>query len=86
MKMLKTKTPTKDIGSQFGQDLFTFFNYFKYWPMNGKKGFYVDSGANGAVMFSNTYFYDKCLGWTGLCVEPMPVNSIYCFYEPPELM
>ena len=34
-------------GSQFGQDLFTFFNYFKYWPMEGRKGFYVDSGANG---------------------------------------
>ena len=24
-----------------------------------------------AVELSNTYFYDKCLGWSGLCVEPL---------------
>ena len=40
--------------------------------MNGKRGVYVDSGANSAVSLSNTYFYDKCLGWEGLCVEPLP--------------
>jgi len=57
--------------SQFEQDLFIFFNVFKYWPMTGRKGFYVDSGANHARTLSNTFFYDKCLGWQGLCVEPM---------------
>lgn len=23
---------------------------------------------------SNTYFFDKCLGWSGVCVEPQPAN------------
>jgi hypothetical protein len=36
----------------------------------GRKGFYVDSGANDAENLSNTFFFDKCLGWDGLCVEP----------------
>ena len=57
--------------SQFGQDMFMFFNIFKYWPMQGKKGFYVDSGANDARKLSNSFFFDVCLGWDGLCVEPM---------------
>ena len=55
--------------AQFQQDLFLFNNIFKYWPMEGKKGFYVDSGANDAVLISNSYFFDVCLGWDGLCVE-----------------
>lgn len=40
--------------------------------MQGRKGFYVDSGANDATHLSNTLFFDKCLGWSGLCVEPNP--------------
>ena len=58
--------------SQFGQDVLVFFNTFKYWPMLGRTGFYVDSGANDAVTISNTYFFDVCLGWEGVCVEPLP--------------
>jgi hypothetical protein len=57
--------------AQFGQDMFMFFNFFKYWPMQGKKGFYVDSGANDAMKLSNSFFFDVCLGWEGLCVEPL---------------
>lgn len=58
--------------SQFGQDMFLFFNLFLTWPMTGKRGVYVDSGANDAKELSNTFFFDKCLGWKGLCVEPLP--------------
>lgn len=57
---------------QFAQDTFVFFNLFKFWPARGKVGFYVDSGANSPQELSNTFFFDKCLGWKGLCVEPMP--------------
>jgi hypothetical protein len=56
--------------SQFGQDLFLFFNIFKFWPMENRKGFYIDSGTNDPVIISNSHFYDICLGWDGLCVEP----------------
>lgn len=65
--ILKTKSGSS---SQFSQDVFIFFNIFKYWPMEKKKGFYIDSGANSAIQISNTYFYDVCLGWDGLCIEP----------------
>ena len=57
---------------QFAQDTFLFFNLFKWWPMRRRLGYYVDSGANAPVEGSNTFFFDKCLGWKGLCVEPMP--------------
>mmetsp|Transcript_18764 Transcript_18764/g.18868 ORF Transcript_18764/g.18868 Transcript_18764/m.18868 type:complete len:292 (-) Transcript_18764:85-960(-) len=67
MNILKSKSGTT---SQTGQDLYIFFNFFKYWPMQGKTGFYLDSGANDATNLSNTYFFDICLGWSGLCVEP----------------
>lgn len=58
--------------SQASQDLFLFYNIFKYWPVMKKNGFYVESGANDAFILSNTVFYDKCLGWQGLCIEPNP--------------
>lgn len=58
--------------SQYDQDLFVFFNVFKFWPMHGKIGYYVDSGANEAKLGSNSFFFDACLGWKGLCVEPDP--------------
>jgi hypothetical protein len=63
-------TQQGDGNGQFVQDIFVFHNLFKYWPMQGRKGFYVDSGTNDAVVYSNTYFFDVCLGWPGLCVEP----------------
>ena len=40
--------------SQMGQDMFLFHNLYKYWPMNGRKGFYVDSGANHYKEHSNS--------------------------------
>ena len=55
--------------AQFGQDLFLFFNIFKYWPQEKRKGFYVDSGANHAIQLSNTYFFDVCLGWYDGCTS-----------------
>lgn len=61
--------------SQFGQDIFTFLNLFKMYAMTGKRGFYVESGANDATSLSNTLFYDKCLGWDGLCIEPNPIYA-----------
>ena len=45
-------------------------NYFAPLTLHGRKGFYVDSGANDYKSLSNTYFFDKCLGWSGLCIEP----------------
>ena len=53
--------------SQHKQDEFI-VNYFK-----GKKnGVFVDIGAHDGITLSNTYVLEKELGWTGICIEPMP--------------
>ena len=40
---------------------------------NMSHGVYLDVAANHYKRISNTYFYDRCLGWRGLCVEPNPI-------------
>ena len=34
-------------------------------------GVFVDIGANDGISFSNTYFFEKELKWTGVCFEPL---------------
>ncbi len=34
---------------------------------------YVDLAANEPELGSNSFFFDACLGWRGVCVEPHPV-------------
>lgn len=52
--------------SQNGQDKFLNENIF-----NGKKnGVFFDIGAHDGISYSNTYYLEKELGWTGICVEP----------------
>jgi len=55
--------------SQVGQDWILFHNIFRN---RSAGGVYVDIGANHARDNSNTFFFDRCLGWTGVCVEPNP--------------
>ena len=31
---------------------------------------FVDLAANAPKVISNTFFFEQCLGWTGLCIEP----------------
>ena len=60
-------------GSQFGQALLVWRNFFAARAAAGRRGFYVESGANKPKTLSNTWFFDRCLGWAGLCVEPNPM-------------
>ncbi len=54
--------------SQYQQDQYAYENFFK-----GKRnGVFVDIGAHDGVTLSNTYFFEKSMGWTGICVEPIP--------------
>ncbi len=40
---------------------------------SGKGGLrYIDLATNDALSGSNTAFFDRCLGWNGLCIEPNP--------------
>src|SRR3972149_7086762 len=54
--------------SQYQQDKWLYENIFK----NNTNGFFVDIGASDGIKFSNTYFFEKMLGWNGVCVEPLP--------------
>ena len=40
---------------------------------NKRNGYFVDIGANDGITLSNTYYLEKELGWTGICVEPATV-------------
>ena len=55
--------------SQLGQDKFLFENFFR--GMRG--GVFVDVGAYDGVALSNTYYFEKELGWQGICIEPNPL-------------
>ncbi len=65
--IMTDKHPRKnDIWSQAYQEWYLYHNFFY-----GKtKGIYLDIGAHKPLHLSNTAFFDKCLGWNGLCVEP----------------
>lgn len=63
-----TSSLTAQYHSQCGQD--KFFNELLF--KNKKNGLFVDVGAHDGISLSNTYFFEKELNWTGLCIEPMP--------------
>lgn len=53
--------------SQCGQDKWLNETVF----MGKKTGTFAEIGAHDGISLSNTYFFEKELGWTGLCVEPI---------------
>lgn len=53
--------------SQFNQDAILNEKFF----LNKRNGRYLDVGAHDGVKGSNTYFFEKELGWTGICFEPI---------------
>mmetsp|Transcript_94917 Transcript_94917/g.305509 ORF Transcript_94917/g.305509 Transcript_94917/m.305509 type:complete len:219 (-) Transcript_94917:8-664(-) len=40
--------------------------------MSNGGGVYVDVGAALPFEYSNTVFFDRCLNWRGICIEPNP--------------
>ena len=57
-----------------------FFSYNGYLDLdrkmlefiNFKYGFYIECGANDGVNQSNTWHFEKRLGWHGILIEPQP--------------
>ena len=42
--------------------------------LHGKRdGVFVDVGAYDGIALSNTYYFERELGWSGLCIEPNPL-------------
>jgi len=62
-----------------GQDWWVWFNHARFGQRSTGTGTYtggtyVDLAANDAIWRSSTYFFDVCLGWKGLLVEPNPTH------------
>jgi FkbM family methyltransferase len=51
---------------QYKQDKYLYENFFK----DKRGGVFLDIGAHDGINISNTYFFEKNLNWTGICVEP----------------
>lgn len=64
--------------SQFGQD---FLLETVFFP-NLKNGFFVEVGANDPVKNSNTYFFEKFRGWSGLSVDAIDFSAEYAKLRP----
>lgn len=41
-------------------------------------GVFIEAGANDGVNQSNTYYFERMRGWTGLLVEPVPALAAEC--------
>ena len=60
--------PSLPYYSQTGQDRLLDEEIFQ----GRRSGFFVDVGAYDGVTGSNTCFFERSLGWSGLCIEPLP--------------
>lgn len=44
----------------------------KWHSSQVERPIYLDIAANHARRWSSTWFFDRCMGWDGICVEPNP--------------
>ena len=52
---------------------------FKLKPyLNFERGFFVEAGANNGIAQSNTLYFERHQGWSGLLIEPVPELAIQC--------
>ena len=69
-----------DVGnSQWAQDWYAFHNFYARRPDDdpNEPGVFVDVGAFHPFMYSNSLFFEQCLGWKGVLVEPNPAWAPY---------
>ena len=58
--------------SQHGEDKILYEKYFSKFLL--KDPIYFEAGALDGIKYSNTKFFEDTLGWSGLLVEPHPIN------------
>lgn len=67
--------------SQWQQDWFVYRNFVRGTALDvpasegiraKRRGVFVDIGAFHPIHLSNTFFFERCLGWHGVCAEPNP--------------
>jgi FkbM family methyltransferase len=47
-------------------------------------GFFIEAGANDGIQQSNTLFFERHRGWTGLLIEPIPELAQQCRKNRPD--
>ncbi|MEO7412907.1 MAG: FkbM family methyltransferase [Opitutaceae bacterium] len=52
--------------------------------LRGRQGVFIEAGANDGVLQSNTYYFEKLRGWTGLLVEPATALAARCRKNRPK--
>lgn len=57
---------------QYWQDYYLYAGHFRNLS---RVGTYVDVAAHDPVVISNTWFFDACLGWRGVCVDANPMYA-----------
>lgn len=60
---------TRKFYSQVGQDRLAYTKFFEQLGDN-YRGTFVEIGAHDGVNHSNTLFFERELGWKGVCIEP----------------
>lgn len=66
--------------SQCGEDEYLNNKYFK----NMQGGIFLEMGALDGIKFSNTKFFEDTLGWTGILIEPNPVQFGHLTHNRPK--
>jgi FkbM family methyltransferase len=61
---------SRGFASQFGQDVLL-HGLFRSIGQ-GSSGVFVDVGAHDGVSHSNSLFFERERGWSGVCIEPLP--------------
>lgn len=69
--------------SQHGEDSELFIQYWAF-PTIKRDGVFLEIGAYDGVEMSNSYWYERCLGWTGVLIEGHPRTSKYLRKRRPD--
>lgn len=69
-RVRQAREPDPRFASESGQDAYVWRTFFP----EAAGGVFVDVGAFDGATGSNTWFFEKHLGWTGLCLEPSPAQ------------
>lgn len=79
--MLKSKTlpcsSTAQGNLMFSVNQQDYYLYTRHFQNLKRPGVYLDIATNHPIYSSNTFFFDRCLQWSGICVEASDV-----YFEP----
>lgn len=63
------KTPNYSYSNSFKSQFKEDYSFYTYYFKNEMNGIYVELGALDGIKYSNTYFYEHFLGWSGILIE-----------------